>query len=149
MTLLKSGVLTLAIIGVTESVQAQAPGPPLEGTAVQRAHAPHPPAGWTMVGEEGSAPLGPRRAVPFSSASLPLEAEAEMVGTAARIRPRTMGALIGGALFGAVGFAAGYELDNIENGGGSRVGSLTLIGTAGGIVVGAIVGGAVGWLVER
>ena len=132
--LLRTGFLILATLGASGSARAQVP---LESTPR-----------WTAGAEEGVPALpGPRRTVPFTSAALPLQAEAQGFGASARIRPRTTGALIGGVIGGVIGFAAGYPFDNIE--GGDRVGSLTLAGAAGGALIGAALGGAVGWLAER
>lgn len=148
--LLRSGVLILAVLGSSSSARAQALslGTPSGATASLREHAPRATGGASTI-EAGAATPGPRRAVSFSSASLPFQAEREVVEAQVRSRPSTTGALIGGVIGGAIGFAAGYQVDNIERSGGAKVGSATLISTAGGVLIGALVGGAVGWLVER
>jgi hypothetical protein len=141
--------MILAMLGASAPIAAQATviGVPLEsetrGVTPLRVESD---AAWASM---GPASLGPRRHPSLRSTSIPYFQERELAGTGARIRGRTAGALIGAVLVGAVGFAGGLEIDNIEPTRGARIGDATLAGTAGGALVGALLGGAVGWLLER
>ena len=97
----------------------------------------------------GAASLGLRRQASLSSTRAHYLQEGELARKGTRIRGRTAGALIGAVVFGAVGLAGGYAIDNAERSQGTRIGSATLGGAAGGVLIGAVLGGAVGWLLER
>ena len=153
-TILRSAILILAVLGAASSASAQGAQvdtPQVVSAPVQEHRETR--AGGASLFPAMSISVGPRRRVSFTAAASlhrePLPRESEMAGDGTRIRPRTTGILIGGVLGGAVGFAAGYQLDNVERTGGDRVGSISLVGTAGGVFVGALVGGVVGWLAER
>ncbi len=145
--LLRSAFLILGTLVVSSSAAAQAAR---TGTAseVVDSRRDQLDVGTTTAAPR-SASHGPLRAVPFNSAPAVLQRKSEPAVMEMRARPRMVGAVLGGVVGGAIGFAAGYELDNVERAGGGRVGSATLVGTASGIVVGALLGSAVGWLIER